>query len=137
AYNSEIERAELFGMPTGKTAFRNIAEYLRDARKVPIRQAKTRLKLSQGLAPLPSLDGGHLPDPQYPDVAQGFLDATINPISADIIVNTIQQVQRAAAQGEALTPDITRQLEIGQADLVEQASSLDRVGLRQGVVYAR
>lgn len=131
AYNSEIERAELFGMPTGKTAFRNIAEYLRDALKVPIRQAKTRLKLSQGLAPLPSLDGGHLPDPQYPDVAQGFFDATINPISAEIIVNTIQQVQRAAAQAKALTPNITRQLEIGQADLVEQATSLDPDGLRQ------
>src|SRR5699024_8064159 len=45
--------------------------------------------------------------------------------------NTIQQVQRAAAQAKALTPNITRQHEIGQADLVEQATYLDPDGLRQ------
>src|SRR5699024_9066631 len=133
AYASEIERAELFGMPAGKTAFRNIAEYLRDALKIPMRQARARLKLSEGLAPLPSLDGGHVPEPPYPDVARRFFSATINPVSAEIVVDTIQQAQRAAARAKALTPEITRQLETGQADLAEQATTLDPDGLRQVV----
>src|SRR5699024_12567025 len=50
AYNSEIESAELFGMPTGKTAFRNIAEHLQEAQKVTIWLAIQRLKLSNALA---------------------------------------------------------------------------------------
>src|SRR5690625_1637084 len=56
AYSSETERAEVFGMPTGKAAFRNTAEYLRDALKVSLRTAKTRVKLAQELAPAPTLD---------------------------------------------------------------------------------
>ncbi len=131
AYYSEIERAELFGMPTGKTAFRNIAEYLRDALKIPLRQAKTRVKLSRDLAPIPSLDGGHIPEPRYPEVAQRFFGTTINPISAEIIVDTIQQVERAATQAKALTPAVVDQLEDGQTHLTEQATALDPDGLRQ------
>src|SRR5699024_8203643 len=48
AYNSEIERAELFGMPTGNTAFRNTAGQLPDAPKDPIRQAETRRRPTTG-----------------------------------------------------------------------------------------
>src|SRR5699024_5741632 len=46
AYYSDIERAEIFGMPAGKAAFRNMAEFLRDALRIPLREAKTRVKLA-------------------------------------------------------------------------------------------
>ena len=131
AYSSEAERTEVFGMPTGKAAFRNIAEYLRDTLKISLRTAKTRAKLAQELAPTPSLDGGHVPEPRYPDVAQRFFAAEIDTSGADIVVDTITQVQRAAAQANALTPEVQEQLDAGQTQLAEQASILDPDGLCQ------
>lgn len=131
AYYSDIERAEIFGMPAGKAAFRNTAEYLRDALKIPMRQAKTRVKLAGTLAPAPSLDGGHVPQPRYPDVAEHFFDARIDVTAAETVVDTINQVQRAAIQAKVLTPKVQEQLDAGQAQLAEQATALDPDGLRQ------
>ena len=131
AYASETERAEIFGMPTGKAAFRNIAEYLRDALSISLRAAKTRVKLAQELVPAPSLDGGHVPDSRYHDVAERFFAADIDVTAADIVVETVNQVERAAAQAKALTPQVQDRLAAGQAQLAEQASLLDPDGLRQ------
>lgn len=131
AFYSEVERAEVFGMPAGKAAFRNIAEYLRDSLMISLRDAKSRVKLAGNLAPSPSLDGGHIPEPEYPDVAKGFLENAIDSTAAEIVVDTVKQVERAAAQAKALTPEVERQLESGQNQLAEQATTLDPDGLRQ------
>lgn len=131
AFYSEIERAEVFGMPTGKAAFRNIAEYLRGSLMISLRDAKSRVKLAGNLVPAPSLDGGHTPEPPYPDVAKGFLENTIDSTAAEIVVDTVKHVERAAAQAKALTPEVERQLESGQTQLAEQATTLDPDGLRQ------
>src|SRR5699024_8518785 len=55
AYFSDIERAEIFGMPAGKAAFRNMAEFLRDALRIPLREANTPVKLTGYLSPAPRL----------------------------------------------------------------------------------
>ena len=131
AYASETERAEVFGMPTGKAAFRNIAEYLRDALSISLRDAKTRVRLARELIPAPTLDGGHVPDSRYADVAERFFAADIDAVAADIVVDTITHVERAAAQAKVLTPEVQDRLSAGQAQLAEQASLLDPDGLRQ------
>lgn len=131
AYASDIERAEVFGMPTGKAAFRNIAEYLRDALRISLRTAKTRVKLARELAPVPSLDGGHVPQPRCGDVAQRFFSAEIDATAADIVLETISQVEHAATQARMLTPEVQDQLAAGQTELTEQARTLDPDGLRQ------
>src|SRR5690625_682003 len=131
AYASETERAEIFGMPTGKAAFRNIAEYLRDALSVSLRAANTRGKLARELTPAPSLDGGHTPASRYADVANRFFAADSDAAAADIVVDTVSQVERAAAQAHALTPEVQEHLAAGQTQLSEQASVLDPDGLRQ------
>lgn len=131
AYSSDVERVEIFGMPSGKTAFRNIAEYLRDTLSISLRSSKTRVKLAHALAPAPSLDGGHQPASHYPDVANQFFDAAIDATAADIVIDTVDHVERAAAQARVLTPQVQDQLLAGQAQLAEQASVLDPDGLRQ------
>lgn len=131
AYASDAERAEVFGMPPGKAAFRNIAEYLRDTLSIGLRTAKVRNKLADQLMPAPSLDGGHVPDSRYPDVAERFFAAEIDGTAADIVVDTVRQVERAAAQARMLTPQVQDQLVAGQAQLAEQARVLDPDGLRQ------
>lgn len=131
AYSSDVERAEVFGMPPGKAAFRNISEYLRDALKISLRSAKTRVKLAQELAPAPSFDGGHVPASRYADVAARFFAAEIDASAADIVVDTISQVEKTAVEEKVLTPEVQHQLEAGQAQLAEQASILDPDGLRQ------
>ena len=131
AYRSDTERAEVFGMPTGKAAFRNIAEYLRDALRISLRTAKTRVELAHELAPAPSLDGGYVPAPRYGDVAHRFFASDIGSAAADIVIDTINQVERAAAQAQVLTPQVQDQLTAGQAQLSEQATLLDPDGLRQ------
>jgi len=131
AYSSDIERVEVFGMPAGKAAFRNIAEYLRDTLRIPLRQAKARVKLSAALWPEPTLDGGHVPDPSHPDIARRFFDADIDAAAAEIVVDTVSQVQREAARAKALTPEVQDRLDTGQRYLSEQATQLDPDGLRQ------
>lgn len=131
AYYSDIERTEIFGMPAGKAAFRNIAEFLRDSLRVSLRDAKSRVKLAGNLSPAPSLDGGHVPESQYPDVAKRFLDASIDASAAEIVVDTVKQVEREAAQAKVLTPEVEEQLTVGQDHLAEQADTLDPDGLRQ------
>ncbi len=131
AYYSDIERVEVFGMPAGKAAFRNIAEYLRDTLGIPLRQAKVRVKLSAELAPAPSLDGGHLPESRYPEVARRFFDADIDGAAAEIVVDTVHQIEREAAQAKMLTPEVQDRLTAGQRHLTEQAAQLDPDGLRQ------
>ncbi|NWN88558.1 MAG: DUF222 domain-containing protein [Micrococcaceae bacterium] len=131
AYYSDIERAEIFGMPPGKTAFRNTAEYLRDSLMISLKDAKSRVKLAGNLAPVPSLDGGHVPESSYPTVAQRFLDASIDSSAAEIVVDTVKHVERAAAQAKVLTPEVEAELESGQHQLAEHANTLDPDGLRQ------
>lgn len=131
AYYSDIERTEVFGMPAGKAAFRNIAEYLRDALMIPLRDAKSRVKLAGNLAPPPSLDGGHVPASEYPDVARNFLDASIDATAAEIVIDTVKHVERAATEAKALTPEVEQQLESGQNLLAEHATTVDPDGLRQ------
>ncbi|WP_022869846.1 HNH endonuclease signature motif containing protein [Yaniella halotolerans] len=131
AYYSDIERAEIFGMPAGKTAFRNIAEFLRDSLGITLRDAKSRVKLAGHLSPAPSLDGGHRPDSPYPEVAKRFLEASIDASAAEIVVDTINQVEREAAQAKVLTPEVEQQLVAGQDHLAKQADALDPDGLRQ------
>ena len=131
AYYSDIERVEIFGMPAGKPAFRNIAEYLRDTLHIPLRQAKARVKLAAELAPAPSLDGGHVPQSRYPEVAQRFFEAVIDSSAAEIVVDTVNQVQREAVQAKALTPEVQDRLDSGQQHLTAQAAQLDPDGLRQ------
>src|SRR5699024_4374721 len=96
AYYSDVERVEVFGMPAGKAAFRKIAEYLRDTLRIPLKQAKARVKLAAELAPAPSLDGGHVPQPRYPDVAKRFFEAAVDASAAEIVVDTMNQVEREA-----------------------------------------
>src|SRR5699024_10413201 len=131
AYYSDVERVEVFGMPAGKAAFRNIAEYLRDTLRIPLRQAKARVKLAAERAPAPSLDGGHVPQSAYPEVAQRFFDAAIDASAAEIVVDTVNQVQREAAQAKILTPEVQDRLDTGQQHLSAQATQLDPDGLRQ------
>ena len=131
AYYSDIERAEIFGMPAGKAAFRNMAEFLRDALRIPLREAKTRVKLAGYLSPAPSLDGGHRPESAYPDTANRFLNASIDVSAAELIVDTIKQVEREATRAKALTPEVEKQLQAGQNQLAQQADTLDPDGLRQ------
>ena len=131
AYYSDVERVEIFGMPAGKPAFRNIAEYLRDTLRIPLRQAKSRVKLAAELSPAPTFDGGHVPESRYPDVAQHFFEAVIDASAAEVVVDTINQVQREAAQAQALTPQVQARLDTGQQHLAEQAAQLEPDGLRQ------
>ena len=131
AYYSDVERVEIFGMPAGKPAFRNIAEYLRDTLCIPLRQAKARVKLAAELAPAPSFDGGHVPESRYPEVAQRFFEAVIDSSAAEIVVDTVNQVQREAAQAKVLTPEVQDRLDTGQQHLTAQATQLDPDGLRQ------
>src|SRR5699024_2820990 len=60
-----------------------------------------------------------------------FLENAIDSTAAEIVVDTVKQVERAAAQAKALTPEVERQLESGQNQLAEQATTLDPDGLRQ------
>lgn len=131
AYSAASERTELFGMPPGKTAFRNVAEYLRDALKIPLRQAKSRVKLASDLAPEPSLDGGHMPVSDFPDVAEGFFATAFDTTAAQLVVDTVGQVQRAALDAQALDGQVQDRLVEGQQQLAQQATVLDPDGLRQ------
>ncbi|MDN6411531.1 MAG: HNH endonuclease [Yaniella sp.] len=131
AYYSDIERAEILGMPAGKAAFRNMAEFLRDSLRISLRDAKSRVKLAGHLSPAPSLDGGHIPESPYPNVAKRFLSASIDATAAEIVMDTINHVEREAAQAKALTPEVEQQLASGQDHLAEQADTLDPDGLRQ------
>ena len=106
AYSSDVERAEVFGMPPGKAAFRNISEYLRDSLKISLRSAKIRVKLAQELAPAPSLDGGHVPAARYADVAARFFASEIDASAADIVVDTINQVEKAAVEAKVLNSNL-------------------------------
>src|SRR5699024_3095455 len=83
------------------------------------------------LSPAPSLDGGHIPESPYPSVAKRFLSASIDATAAEIVVDTINHVEREAAQAKALTPEVEQQLASGQDHLAEQADTLDPDGLRQ------
>lgn len=131
AYYSDVERTEVFGMPAGKAAFRNIAEYLRDALQISLRDAKTRVKLAATLAPAASLDGGHFPESQYPALAKRFLTGAVTSTAAEIVIDTVKHVEREAAQAKALTPEVEQELNVGQLNLTEQADTLDPDGLRQ------
>lgn len=128
---SEVGRAELFGMPEGKAAFRSAAEYLRESLKISLRDAKSRVKLAAQLAPVPSLDGGHVPPSRYPELAHRFFAGQVDPAAAETVVDTVVRVQQAAVDAQRLTPEVQQRLETGETQLAEYAQTLDPDGLRQ------
>lgn len=124
-FEDHASRQEIFGIPGGKSAYRNAAEYLRDHLGISRRQARARIERARGVMPAPSLDRTHVVPPRWPALSRAAADADLDPAAVDAIAATLARA-RAGASEPAIPPaDVDALIEDGERTLVRSARVLD------------
>ncbi|HEY4615594.1 MAG TPA: HNH endonuclease signature motif containing protein [Citricoccus sp.] len=124
-FEDHASRQEVFGIPGGKSAYRNATEYLREHLGISRRQARSRIERARGVMPVPSLDRTHVVPPRWPALSRAAADADLDPAAVDAIAATLTGA-RAGASEPAIPPgDVDALIEDGERTLVRSARVLD------------
>ena len=116
-------RHRLLGLPQGKTAFRNAAEFLEKTQQTPRRDTHQRVdRAAHHLTPPTDQtpDGTAVPA-SLPQVAGALRDTSLDPAVVDAITRTLTSARAAAVRAGADRALVDRLITQGQARLMGQA----------------
>ncbi|XKH55597.1 HNH endonuclease [Citricoccus nitrophenolicus] len=130
-------REELLGIPPGKCAFRNGAEYLRTLLRIDRREAKARLARAAHTMASLTLDRTTVIPADMPVLAEAVQTAELGEAAVDMIVGTIASAQREAALANTAPGVVDDLLADGERLLVAQARDLDPDTLRKVCAHWR
>jgi hypothetical protein len=129
-FDLPADRSRLLGMPEGKTAFRDTADYLRSMLRVDIAEARRRLRHAAVLCESQVLTGEVLP-PRLPQLAEAVQGGLLDRSAVDHVNNTLSEARKIADRG-GIAPEITdRMIHHGEALMVEQGQILDPRNLQK------
>ena len=127
-------REEVLGIPPGKCAFRNGAEYLRDLLRIDRREAKARLARAAHTMASLTLDRTTVIPADMPVLSEAVQKAELGDAAVDMIVGTIASAHREAVLADTAPGTVDSLIADGERLLVAQARDLDPDTLRK--VYA-
>ncbi|MFC7402499.1 DUF222 domain-containing protein [Citricoccus sp. GCM10030269] len=130
-------RLEILGIPEGKCAFRNAADYLRVQLRIHRGDAKRRIQRAAHIMPSRSFDHAEELPPTMPAVAEAVGSATIDASAADIMVNALSSARHDAALAGADMTDVDELVGSGERLLVAQAQDVDPETLKKVCLYWR
>ncbi|WP_313818137.1 HNH endonuclease signature motif containing protein [Citricoccus sp.] len=130
-------REELLGIPPGKCAFRNGAEYLRTLLRIDRREAKALLARATHTMASLTLDRTTVIPAVMPVLAEAVQTAEMGEAAVDMIVGTIASAHREAVLANTAPGTVGDLLADGERLLVAQARDLDPDTLRRVCAHWR
>lgn len=124
-------REELLGIPPGKCAFRNGAEYLRDLLRIGRREATSRIFHARHTMASLTLDRATVVEAGMPALAEAVQGAELGGTAVDLIVTTVVDARREAVLADVEPGVVDELLAHGEALLVAQAGDVDPDTLRK------
>ncbi|MDI3331538.1 MAG: DUF222 domain-containing protein [Micrococcus sp.] len=129
-FDLPTDRTRLLGMPEGKTAFRDTADYLRGMLRVDISEARRRLRHAAVLRGSRAITGEVLP-PRLPQLAEAVQEGLIDRSAVEHVNNTLAEA-RTIAERAGIDPDIAdRMIRQGEELMVEQGQTMDPRNLQK------
>jgi hypothetical protein len=129
-YDLPAERSRLLGMPGGKTAFRDAADYLRGMLRVDISEARRRLRHAAVLCEAQTLTGEALA-PRLPQLAEAVQEGLLDRSAIEHVNTTLAEARKIADRAGA-DPEITdRMICQGEGLMVEQGQTMDPRNLQK------
>lgn len=129
-FDHPAERSRMLGMPEGKTAFRDTADYLRCMLHVELSEARKRLRHAAVLGETRALTGETLP-PQLPRLAHVVQNGELDRASVEHVNSALTEAGRMADRAgvdPALAERIVHQ---GEQLMVDQATYMDPRNLQK------
>ncbi|WP_168199748.1 HNH endonuclease signature motif containing protein [Citricoccus sp. SGAir0253] len=123
-------RSRLLGLPEGKTAFRDTADYLRGMLRIDTSEAKRRLRHADVLCASRVLTGEALP-PQLPELSAAVHAGTLDRAAIDHVRGTVAEARRIATRAEADPEVVERLITEGEATMVDQGQAMEPAMLRR------
>lgn len=124
-------REELLGIPPGKCAFRNGAEFLRDLLRIGRREARSRIFHARHTMASLTLDHATVVEADMPALAEAVQGAELGGAAVDLIVTTVADARREAVLADVPPDAVNELLAHGEALLVAQARDVDPDTLRK------
>ncbi|WP_255218009.1 HNH endonuclease signature motif containing protein [Micrococcus lylae] len=131
AHENEADREEILGVPRGKSAHRDAADYLRSTLRVDRREAKRRIARAAATREQQAFVTAPVTPPQLPAVAATMSRGHVDPAAGDVVVKTLTEARTDARL--AGVPDTEADAMIASADrlLSEQLTRLDADSIRR------
>ena len=116
-------RHRLLGLPQGKTAFRNAAEFLEQTQQTPRRDTHQRVdRAAHHLTPPPDqTPDGTVAPVLLPELAGALRDTSLDPSVVDVITRALTSARAAAVRAGADRALVDRLISEGQARLMGRA----------------
>jgi hypothetical protein len=129
-FDLPADRYRLLGMPEGKTAFRDTADYLRVMLHVDLSEARRRLRHAAVLCGSQAVTGEALP-PRLPQLAEAVHEGLLDRSAIEHVDNTLAEA-RTMADRAGVDPEITdRMIRQGEELLVDQGRTMDPRNLQK------
>lgn len=129
-FDLPADRSRLLGMPEGKTAFRDTADYLRGMLRVDISEVRRRLRHAAVLCESQAVTGEALP-PRLPQLADAVQEGLLDRSAIDHVNNTLAEARKIAARA-GVDPKISDHMICQGEDLmVEQGETMDPRNLQK------
>jgi hypothetical protein len=129
-FDLPADRSRLLGIPAGKTAFRDTADYLRGMLRVDISEARRRLRHAAVLCESQAITGETLP-PRLPQLAGAVHEGLLDRSAIDHVNSTLAEA-RSIADRAGIDPQIAgRMIHQGESLMVEQGQTMDPRSLQK------
>ncbi|MFC4371208.1 HNH endonuclease signature motif containing protein [Citricoccus nitrophenolicus] len=129
-FENPAERQRLLGLPMGKTAFRDVTDYLRTALRIDGTEARRRIRWAAALRPAQALSGAVLPA-RLPLLSEAVQDGAVDRVAVDVITQAVETARQMARRVGADPQTVGPLLEDGEERLVSQSLSVDPGTLRK------
>jgi Domain of unknown function (DUF222) len=129
-YDLPVERSRLLGMPEGKTAFRDTADYLRGMLHVDISEARRRLRHAALLCDSQAFTGEALP-PRLPQLAEAVQEGLMDRSAIEHVSTALEEARKIADRVGADPEIADRMICQGEGLMVEQGQTMDPRNLQK------
>lgn len=129
-FDLPAERSRLLGMPEGKTAFRDTADYLRGVLRVDISESRRRLRHAAVLCESRAMTGEALP-PRLPQLAGAVLEGLLDRSAIDHVNNTLAEARTIADRAGIDPQAADHMIRQGENLMVEQGQTMDPRNLQK------
>ncbi|WBL19577.1 HNH endonuclease signature motif containing protein [Citricoccus sp. NR2] len=124
------QRLELLGLPTGRLAYKNAADYLRFHTMVGFGVARRRVQTATAVHPDTTLTSltdaaGTTTEPPLPEVHDAVVDGEITPRATQAIIEALQAVAEEARSVSTDPEAVAKLINDGEKTLIDEAREFD------------
>ncbi|XKH54234.1 hypothetical protein LG284_04305 [Citricoccus nitrophenolicus] len=136
-FEEHVTRRGLLGIPEGKCAYRNGADYLQQVLRIPRHEAKKRVRRAACVMPQLSQDRVQVIPPEMTALAGTVTSAQADLVAVDTVADALTSARADAGRAGAPKDHIDLLIAEGERVLAAQAQEMDPDAVRKVCAYWR